>query len=361
MLRGLAALVRTQWRLIRREPGYWIISIGLAATIIIVYGSVLSNPGAPELGAVLEDGSPELRDAVLNLRDIDGFDVEINPLDEELEALEDGDRWAVIVFPEGTIEAARTGGDASARIVYNDASPFEAVAGQGVLRAFVSDLNDTLGLRDNLALEEHQIAGERGIGLLETIFPGLIGMSLMFGNSLAASLFVNWRQAGILKRISSSPIRPFTMEFAQFLTLLFVSALQVAILVALAQLLFGIHIAGSYLTLAFVSLVGAVAFMGIWYALAALLSQPATFFGVMNLASFVMMFLGGSVVPNDNVPGWLNPVVEALPLTHLNDALRAVVNDAAGITSIAGQLAILAAWAIAGFALSVRLFNWGRD
>lgn len=360
MLRGFFPLVRTQWRLLRREAGFWITSIGLAATIIIVYGSVLSNPGGPELGVVLQDDSQALSEGVDELASIDGVDVTVGSLDDELEALDDADRWAVIVFPPDTIERARNGDEATVRVVYNDASPFEATAGQGILREFVSEINETLGVALELDITAQTIETERGIGLLETLFPGLVGMSLMFGNSLAASMFVTWRQMGILKRISSSPVRPFTLEAAQFATLLLISALQVTVLVALAQILFGVHVAGSYLTLAIVSFVGAVAFMGIWYALAALLANPTSFFATMNLASFVMMFLGGSVVPTDDVPSWLKPLIEALPLTHLNDALRSVINDSAGLTSVATEIGILAAWAAAGFALSSRLFNWGR-
>jgi ABC-2 type transport system permease protein len=358
---GLAALIRTQWRLLRREPGYWIISIGLAATIIVVYGSVLSNPGGPDLGFVLEDDSPQLAEAVDDLDSVDGIDVETGSLSDETAALEDGERWAVLVFPAGTIEAATAGEEASASILYSDAGPYESTTSRGILGAFVENLNEQLGVGADLDIEERTIDAERGIGLLETLFPGLIGMSLMFGNSLAATLFVTWRHTGILKRISSTPVRPIALELSQFATLLVVSALQVCVLIALAQLLFGIHIAGSYFTLAIVAAFGAVTFMGIWYALAALVTHPNTFFAVLNLASFTMMFLGGSVVPNDDVPDWLEPLIQALPLTHLNDALREVINDAAGLRSIAGQLAILGAWAIAGFALSARLFRWGRS
>lgn len=359
-LRGFGALVRTQWRLLRREPGYWITSIGLAATIIIVYGSVLSNPGGPELGVVLEDDSAALAEGVGELASIDGIGLTIGSLDDELEALEDGERWAVIVFPPDTIERARNSGEASARVVYNDASPFEAAAGRGIMREFIAETNRTLDIALELDVTARTIETERGIGLLDTLFPGLVGMSVMLGNSLAASMFVSWRQMGILRRISSSPLRPLTMEAAQFATLLIVSALQVTVLVALAQVLFGVNVAGSYVTLAAVAAVGAVAFMGIWYALAAILTNPTSFFATMNLAAFVMMFLGGSVVPNEDVPSWLNPLIEALPLTHLNDALRNVINDSAGLSSVAGQIAILAAWAVAGFALSARLFRWGR-
>lgn len=358
MPRGFGALLLTQWRLMSREPGYWITSVGLAAIVIIIYGSILSTPNPPELGIVLEDASPTLDAAADELDRIGGISVQRGTLDKEIAALEDGDRWAIVIFPEGTIDSAQNGEEATARIVYNDASPYEGTAGQGILRQFVAELNNALGVSGGIAIDEQTIEADRGIGLLETLFPGLLGMSLMLGNSLAASMFVAWRQAGILKRISSSPVRPLTLEAAQFVTLLAVSALQVTVLIVLARALFGVHVAGDYGAVAAVAFVGAVAFMGIWYALAAVLTNPTSFFATMNLTSFVMIFLGGSVVPNDDVPSWLQPVVEVLPLTHLNDALRGVINDAGGLSSVAGDVGILAAWGLAAFAVSARLFRW---
>lgn len=358
MFSGLPSLIRAHWRILRREPGYWIVTLGLSATIIIVYGSLLANPGSPELGVVLNDDSSVLAEAVAELDAVDGIDVEIGTQTEELQALEDGDRWAVLVVPDGALDAVRRGAPVSAELLYGGSDPFQSAAARGILRQFVADLNAGLGVTDNLNLEEIVVPGEKGIGLLGTLFPGLIGMSLMFGNSWAAATLVSWRQFGILKRIRSSPVSPFTIQVAQFSIFAVLSALQVTILVALGQLLFGVHIAGSYATLAAVAAVGALAFMGIWYALASVMTNSAGFFATLNLSAFVMVFLGGSVVPNDNAPSWLEPLIQALPLTHLNNALRSVINDSASLTGVSVQLLILAAWAIAGFALSSRLFRW---
>ena len=361
MLAGLPALIRAHWRILRREPGYWIVTLGLAVTIIVVYGSLLTNPGSPQLGAVLLDDSTLLADSLDAMASINGIDLEIGSLDDELAALEDGKRWAVLLVPEGTIAAAERDEPAIAQLLYNGTSPLEAAVGRGVLREFVADLNSILGLTTDLDPQEMTVDGSGGLGLLATLFPGLIGMSLMFGNSWAAGTLVSWRQFGILKRISASPVRPVTLEIAQFVAFAGLSALQVTILVGLGQLLFGVHISGSYLTLAIVAAAGAVAFMGIWYALAALMSSTPGFFATLNLASFVMIFLGGSVVPIENVPSWIKPLTQALPLTHLNDALREVINDSADLQAIADKLLILTAWAVAGFALSTRLFRWGRQ
>ena len=54
----------------------------------------------------------------------------------------------------------------------------------------------------------------------------------------------------------------------------------------------------------------------------------------------------------------MQPFVQALPLTPLNNALRAVMNDGAGFEAIGVPLLVLAAWGIVTFALALRLFRW---
>jgi hypothetical protein len=47
-----------------------------------------------------------------------------------------------------------------------------------------------------------------------------------------------------------------------------------------------------------------------------------------------------------------------LPLTAVNDALRGVLLEGAGLPSVSGELAILAGWMLIGFVLALRLFRW---
>jgi hypothetical protein len=51
-------------------------------------------------------------------------------------------------------------------------------------------------------------------------------------------------------------------------------------------------------------------------------------------------------------------VIQALPLTALNDALRAVMLDGAGLSAVSGELAILGLWSLVGFVAALRIFRW---
>ena len=90
-------------------------------------------------------------------------------------------------------------------------------------------------------------------------------------------------------------------------------------------------------------------------------SRPRTTEGVaglMNLVLLPMWLLGGSFFSNERFPAGLQPVVKALPLTHLNDALRENMLGAAGIGETWGALLFLLAFGVVCFALALRVFRW---
>lgn len=78
---------------------------------------------------------------------------------------------------------------------------------------------------------------------------------------------------------------------------------------------------------------------------------------IANLVAFPMLFLGRSYFPIDPSPA-VAPIVQAVPLTHLNDALRQVVNHGGGVGDLWLSWLVLVAWAVGGFIVSIRLFRW---
>ena len=77
------------------------------------------------------------------------------------------------------------------------------------------------------------------------------------------------------------------------------------------------------------------------------------------VATLPMFLLSGVFFSAKNFPSWLQPAIDALPLTAFNDALRAIVNDGAGFAAIGADCAVLAAWAVAAFLVALRIFRWG--
>ena len=57
-------------------------------------------------------------------------------------------------------------------------------------------------------------------------------------------------------------------------------------------------------------------------------------------------------------PKAAQPLIQALPLTALNNALRAVMLEGRSLAAIGGELAVVAAWGVVSFALALKIFRW---
>jgi ABC-type multidrug transport system permease subunit len=135
-------------------------------------------------------------------------------------------------------------------------------------------------------------------------------------------------------------------------------ALEVAVLIGFAVWVLKVPMRGSLALFAIVCLVGALSFVGLGLLVAA---RPRTIEGVsglMNLAMFPMWIFSGTFFSTERFPAAVQPLIQALPLTLLNNALRAVMLDGAGPLAVLPQLALLAVWAVITFGLALRLFRW---
>ncbi len=80
--------------------------------------------------------------------------------------------------------------------------------------------------------------------------------------------------------------------------------------------------------------------------------------GLINLASLPMFVFSGVFFSSTRFPAVLHPVISALPLSALNDALRAVMLEGAGLRAVMGAVLILVVWGVVTFAAALRLFRW---
>jgi ABC-type multidrug transport system permease subunit len=120
----------------------------------------------------------------------------------------------------------------------------------------------------------------------------------------------------------------------------------------------GVRIQGSILTLAIVIVIGAAAFASIGLLLGSRTEKTETMSGLINLLMLPMYLLSGVFFSSKRFPEEVQPFIQALPLTQLNNALRAVMLEGAGLWEVKLPLAILSAYTIVAFALALRWFKW---
>jgi ABC-2 type transport system permease protein len=226
-------------------------------------------------------------------------------------------------------------------------------------RAYVdAELERAAGRRDLLAPrdEPQSVPGTRYIDFL---MPGLIALNLM-GSSLwgvGYSLVVA-RKRKLLRRFAVTAMRRSDYLLSYFLSRMVFLALELGVLVAFGVLAFGTKVQGSYPGLILFALLGAAAFAGLGVLIGARVDNTEVAQGWMNFIQLPMWVLSGAYFSNERFPDWLQPIIRALPLTALVDALRRIYNEAASLGQLWPQLALLSAWTLASFALAVRTFRW---
>lgn len=198
-----------------------------------------------------------------------------------------------------------------------------------------------------------------GSRYIDWLVPGLLGMNIM-GTGMWSTSFaiVTARTRKLLKRLVATP-----MPRSAYLLSLVGSRLmfligEATVLVAFGWFAFGVAVHGSLLALAAVSLLGAMAFGGIALLVSSRAQTVEGVSGLLNLVMVPMWVFSGVFFASSNFPDVLQPFVQALPLTALNDALRAVMNDGEPLAAIWRELAIMSAWGGVSFALSLKLFRW---
>jgi ABC-type multidrug transport system permease subunit len=205
----------------------------------------------------------------------------------------------------------------------------------------------------------HAEVTEPGTRYVDVLVPGLLGMNLM-GTGMWGIGFslVMARNGNLLKRFVAAPVRRSHLLGAQLMSRLIFLVPEAGALLLFAYLALGVPLRGSVFLLAGISLLGALAFSGLGLLTAA---RPRTIEGVSGLMNFVMVpmwIFSGIFFSTERFPAGLQPFVQSLPLTALNDALRGVMLEGSGFMPLLPELTLLAVWGAVSFALALKFFRW---
>ena len=214
------------------------------------------------------------------------------------------------------------------------------------------------GRRDPAPARDDRVVAP-GSRYIDFLIPGLLGMNLL-GSGIWGVGFsvVQARQKKLLKRFMATPMRRSHYLLSFILSRLVFLILEVIALVGFGWLIFGVAVRGSFASLAGITILGAFSFAGLGLLVASRARTIEGVSGLMNLVMLPMWILSGTFFSYSRFPDVMLPFVKALPLTALNDALRAVMIDGASVMTLSAPLAIVLGWGAVSFVIALKIFRW---
>jgi len=246
--------------------------------------------------------------------------------------------------------------DASYTYYYDPARP------ESVLSRAETDaaLQSAAGRKDALTTSA-QSSSEPGSRYIDFLIPGLLGMNLMNSGMWGVGFaLVEMRQRKLLKRFVATPMRRSDFLLALTSSRLVLMVIEVGLLLGFGVLVFHMRVHGwrSVLSVLLLASLGAVTFGGVGLLTACRAQKIESVSGLINLVMMPMWIFSGVFFSYDKFPAMAHPFIKALPLTALNDALRATIIEGATLSSQSGRLLVLAVWGGVSFVLALRWFRW---
>lgn len=343
-LRALRQLTVNRVLVMLREPEvlFWIFLFPVLLAVGI--GIAFSDATPDGLRVAVERGSPA--DAYVDALAADP--------DLEVTVVEAGEVPEVLRRGEAALVVGSGSGDGSVILRFDPTRP-EARTARLVAE---SRLQEAAGGTPALEVreEEVRIPGQRYI---DWLIPGLIGFNLMGTGLWSVGFYTTQaRENRELRRLVATPMRRSDFLLAQVLARFAFLVAEIPLIILAGWLVFGVAVAGSPLWLALIVLLGAGCFTGLGLLAASRTRTTEGVSGIINVIMLPMLVLSGVFFSVHRFPDQVQPLIQALPLTALNDALRAVYNDGAGIGAVLGDLGIIVVWTVGSFALALRLFRW---
>lgn len=206
---------------------------------------------------------------------------------------------------------------------------------------------------------QSELVREAGSRYVDFLVPGLVGLGIM-SNAVWGLGFsiVDSRRRKLTKRLVATPM-PRAYYLLSFLVWrMLILWFEVGLPVGFGALVFGVPVRGSLAALAVISVLASVSFSALGLLIACRARTIEAVSGLMNLVQVPMWILSGVFFSAQRFPDLVQPLIKALPLTAVIDALRAHMLQGATLVQVAPQLGVLTAWLLVCFSVAMWLFRW---
>jgi len=341
-----------------RSSMFWMIAFPLIFTFI--FGLVFSGGDQVTYTiGISTQGSSEVSERLVEeFQNIPTFNVTTGDLEKELDALKEGNRRMVLEIPEITRADVQNRVTSDVKFYYSK--------GEGETnRALISAIKEIFtgierGITGDSPLFQLQPSPleTRELTSFDYIMPGILAMALMQLGLFGVFQFMNLRENKVIRGLAVTPLPRDTLFESEVALRLLVAIFQTFLIVLVGRLVFGVELIGNLLLIVGLVFLGAATFVSMGYMLASFSRSLEGGRNLIQTVQFPMMFLSGIFFPIEIMPDYIRPVVRAIPLTYLGDALRQVMVGFPPEYSLRTDVLVLTGWLIFSATLAIRYWKW---
>jgi ABC-2 type transport system permease protein len=350
------ALAKASFRSIMRSPSAVVFTLAFPLIFILVFGFL--GGGGIKVDLAVSPLSDLENPVITALAKVSVIHLVKGKNAVEIKnALEKGNYAAVI-----DIQKNAAGTPAYlVNVQYTSASMDKGNILRSVLNNELYNLNSRDVAPSIATLRESTVKG-RTYRTIDFILPGQLGFSLLstgvFGT---AFVFFSLRQNLVIKRFFATPVSKSSIVFGEGIARIGFALLGAIFIIVIGHFFFKftlIHGVLTVLNMLVLAFIGLIVFMGFGSVVSGMAKSESTIPPISNIITLPQFLLSGTFFSIDNFPSWLQPISRALPLTYLNDAMRKVAFEGAGLWDVKFQIMILIIWGIGIYAVAVKVFKW---
>ncbi|MGW4425362.1 ABC transporter permease [Streptosporangium sp. NPDC004631] len=199
-----------------------------------------------------------------------------------------------------------------------------------------------------------ELGGER---VIDTQLPGMMVILSVVTMALTVlpGTLVTYRESGVLRRMSTTPVGPARLLVAQVVNNIAVTVVATAALIGLGTLVLGVPAPRALASFVGVLLLGSASMFGLGLLIAAVAPSAKSAPGIGSLLMFPLLFLAGMWIPRELLPDLARRIGDFLPMAPFAQALR---DTWAGHAPQPLHLVVMAATVLVTGVLATRLFRW---
>lgn len=353
----------TQMKRFFRDPVALFFTLLFPLIFLFVFGSIFrgSDDISFNIALINESESSFAQEFVSNATESDSFEIsDVTDIDEARELMNRNELDSILELPASFGEPNEQGlPSGELNVYYNESSPDTGRTVASVMESVLTGINQEITGQEPLFTVAQQPTTSTGLTQFDFVFSGLLGFSIM---SLAifglANQFPAEKKTGSLRRIRATPFSATKLVIGTMIYYGSIGLLSLLVMILAGLFVFDFDMRGDWLQLAAFSVISIAMMLGFGVLIGGWAKNENQSAVLTNIIAFPLMFLSGVFFPRFLMPEWLQGITGYLPLTPVIDGIRYITTENATLLDLGPQLAIIAIWTVAIYALAIRLFRW---